>query len=159
MFMNPDRVTNADIDTDYGGEDRDKVKYFLLHDHLNLPQIQSSGIITFNTIALKGAIRDVARALYKKDDDDKQYLEIASYICDNVDSNEKKMRKEYPELFDYVDIVNGVIVSVGSHPSGVLVTDREIAEEVGLCTTSGSDYPISMLNMKELDALMYVKLI
>lgn len=157
-FLNPDRVTNADIDTDYGGEDRDKVKRFLLHDHLGLEQIQSSEIITFNTIALKGAIRDVARALYKTETDDKQYLQISNYICDNVEHSEEKMRKEYPELFEYVDIVNGVIVSIGSHPSGVLVTDRSIAEDIGLCSTSGSEYPISMLNMKELDALMYVKL-
>lgn len=155
-FMNPDRVTNADIDTDYGGEDRDKVKYFLLHDKMNLPQIQSAEIITFNTIAAKGAVRDVCRALYK--DTEKDYLAIASYICEHIDTQEGKMRKEYPEVFEYVDIVSGVIVSIGSHPSGVLVSDREIAEDIGLCSTSGSDYMISMLNMKELDALMYVKL-
>ena len=158
-FMNPDRVTNADIDTDYGGEDRDKVKYFLLHDKMNLPQIQSAEIITFNTIALKGAIRDVCRALYKSPTGDKNaHVVIANQICEMVDSNEAKARKEYPEVFECVDIVNGVIVSIGSHPSGVLVSDHEIAEEIGLCSTSGSDYMISMLNMKELDALMYVKL-
>lgn len=155
-FMNPDRVTNADIDTDYGGEDRDKVKYFLLHDKMNLPQIQSAEIITFNTIAMKGAVRDVCRALYK--DTEKDYLATASYICEHIDSQEEKMRKEYPAVFEYVDIVSGVIVSIGSHPSGVLVSDREIAKDIGLCSTSGSDYMISMLNMKELDALMYVKL-
>lgn len=160
-FMNPDRVSNADIDTDYGGEDRDKVKYFLLHDKMNLPQIQSAEIITFNTNALKGSIRDVCRALYKPEGgakDDKSYLQIADEICAIVDSSEDKARKLYPEVFEYVDIVNGVIISIGSHPSGVLVSDREIAEEIGLCSTSGSDYMISQLNMKELDALMYVKL-
>ena len=63
-FMNPSRVTNADIDTDYSKNDRAKVKEFLLKDRMNLPNIHTSEIITFNTIALKGAIRDVARALY-----------------------------------------------------------------------------------------------
>jgi DNA polymerase-3 subunit alpha len=67
-------------------------------------------------------------------------------------------RKRYPELFKYVDIVNGTIVSIGSHPSGVLVSDLDIEEEVGMCSLATSDYPVSMLNMKELDALMYVKL-
>ena len=61
--MNPDRVTNADIDTDYASADRDKVKEFLLRDRMNLPQIRTSEIITFNTIAVKGAIRDIGRAL------------------------------------------------------------------------------------------------
>lgn len=53
-------------------------------------------------------------------------------------------------VYDLAIIGGGTFFGIG---------DCEIAEEVGLCTTSGSDYPISMLNMKELDALMYVKLI
>lgn len=155
-FMNPSRVTNADIDTDYAGIDRDCVKEFLLRDHMELDQIQCSEIITFNTIALKGAIRDVCRGLYA--DTDPNYIKTADYICNNVEANENKMREEYPEIFEYVDILNGTTVSVGSHPSGVLVTDINLAEQIGLCSLSSSNYPVSMLNMKELDALMYVKL-
>lgn len=159
-FMNPARVTNADIDTDYCSTDRDKIKYFLLHDKMNLPNIKTSEIITFNTIALKGAVRDVCRALYKKRDgsDDGEYLKIADYISDNVEDNEQKMRDEYPEVFKYVDIVSGTIVSIGSHPSGVLVSDRPIETDVGLCTIATSDYPVSMLDMHGLDGQMYVKL-
>lgn len=150
-FMNPSRVTNADIDTDYSSKDREVVKYFLLHDHMNLPQIQSAEIITFNTIALKGAIRDIGRAL-------EMPLDEVGVICNKVDCNEKEVRNKYPKLFEYVDIVNGTVVSVGTHPSGVLVTDKNLYEDIGLCSLSSSDYPVSMLNMKELDALMYVKL-
>lgn len=68
------------------------------------------------------------------------------------------MRKDYPEVFKYVDIVNGTIVSIGTHPSGVLISDLPIEQTVGLCSISTSDYPVSMINMKELDDLMYVKL-
>lgn len=158
-FMNPARVTNADIDTDYYSEDREKLKYFLLHDRMNLSNIKTSEIITFNTIALKGAIRDVCRALYKKDQgDDGEYLKIADTICADVERDEDGMRKKYPEVFKYVDIVNGTIVSIGSHPSGVLVSDRDIERDVGLCSISTSDYPVSMLDMHGLDGQMYVKL-
>lgn len=158
-FMNPARVTNADIDTDYYSEDREKLKYFLLHDKMNLSNIKTSEIITFNTIALKGAIRDVCRALYKKDQgDDGEYLKIADAICADVERDEDGMRKKYPEVFKYVDIVNGTIVSIGSHPSGVLVSDRDIERDVGLCSISTSDYPVSMLDMHGLDGQMYVKL-
>lgn len=150
-FQNPSRVTNCDIDTDYNSTDREKVKYFLLHDHMGLDNIQCAEIITFNTIALKGAIRDVGRAL-------EMPLDIVGDICNNVEAHEDEMRKKYPELFEYVDIVNGAIVSIGSHPSGVLVTDKDIASEMGVCSLATSDYPVSMLNMKELDDLMYVKL-
>lgn len=198
-FMNPTRVTNADIDTDYAGKDRDKVKQFLLRDRLNLPSIRSAEIITFNTIALKGAIRDVCKALYGPSNDtrkaihnyyesvapsgvlgpgggsgfglpdelereSKRYLEIAREICSKVvregtkDVAPPDLRKKYPEVFKYVDIVNGTIVSIGTHPSGVLISDLPIDETIGLCSIASSDYPVSMINMKELDDLMYVKL-
>lgn len=156
-FMNPSRVTNADIDTDYSGKDRDTIKQFLLRDKMNLPNIQSAEIITFNTIAMKGAIRDVCRALYK-DRKDVNYIQIANHICKEVELREEAIRKEYPEVFKYVDIVNGTIVSIGTHPSGVLISDLPIDQTVGLCSIATSDYPVSMINMKELDDLMYVKL-
>ena len=156
-FMNPDRVTNADIDTDYSEEDRAKVKEFLLRDKMNLDNINSAEIITFNTIALKGAIRDVCRALYKNAED-KDYLSIADMICKEVETDEQSAREKYTEVFEYVDLINGTIVSIGTHPSGVLISDLPIDETIGLCSLSSSDYPVSMINMKELDDLMYVKL-
>lgn len=155
--MNPSRVTNADIDTDYSSKDRDIIKQFILRDHMDLPNIRASEIITFNTIALKGAIKDVGRALRMSIVEtsaisEAVYLEDGKWIIDDV------FRERYPDLFKYVDIVSGTIVSIGSHPSGVLVSDLNIDEEVGMCSLSTSDYPVSVLNMKELDALMYVKL-
>lgn len=156
-FMNPSRVTNADIDTDYAGKDRDRVKEFLLKEKMNLPNIRSAEIITFNTIALKGAVRDVCRALYK-DRKDINYMELSNKISKELELHEDLVRKKYPEVFEYVDIVNGTIVSIGTHPSGVLVSDLSIEERIGLCSISTSDYPVSMINMKELDDQMYVKL-
>ena len=156
-FMNPARVTNADIDSDYSGADRDRVKQFLLRDKMNLPKIKSAEIITFNTIAMKGAVRDVCRALYRESDT-YDYLSLSSEINKLIESDETKAREQYPDVFEYVDIVNGTIVSVGTHPSGVLISDLQIEELIGLCSLSTSDYPVSMLNMKELDDLMYVKL-
>lgn len=153
-FMNPSRVTNADIDTDYCAKDREKIKYFLLHDRLDLPNIKTSEIITFNTIATKGAIKDVCRALNIS-------LDIAQQISDAVNADgtiDDKWKAKYPEVFKYVDIVSGTIVSIGSHPSGVLVSDREIEADVGLCSLSTSEYPVSMLDMHGLDDQMYVKL-
>lgn len=154
-FMNPSRVTNADIDTDYSGKDRDRVKEFLLKDKMGLPTIQSAEIITFNTIEEKGAIRDVARALGIPLSE----VPAITKAADSKNENEKSaIRAKYKELFNYVDIVRGTIVSIGTHPSGVLISDLPIAQTVGLCSISTSDYPVSMINMKELDDLMYVKL-
>lgn len=154
-FLNPDRVTNADIDTDYGGEDRVRVKEFLLKEKMNLPTIQSAEIITFNTVKTKGAIRDIGKALEM---DRTEIAQIAKIADSGSDEELQKVRRKYKELFEYVDLVEGVIVSIGSHPGGVLLSDLEIAETIGLCSTKDSPYPVTMLNMLELDALMYVKL-
>jgi len=156
-FCSPARVSLGDIDTDYSGHDRDVVKEFVLKDKMGLDSINSAEIITFNTIALKGAIRDVCRALYREQSPE-TYIEITNEISALAEENEEEARKKWKEVFKYVDIVNGTIVSVGTHPSGVLVSDLPIDERVGLCSSSSSNYPISMLNMKELDAQNFVKL-
>ena len=146
-FANPNRVTNFDIDTDYSEADRKRVKKFLLENN----KWNASEIITFNTIKLKGAIRDVGRALEIP-------LSEVDQISKSVEFEEEALRKKYPKLFKYTDIINGTIVSIGTHPAGVLITDRDIQKNVGTCTLTTTDYPVSCLDMKELDELMYVKL-
>lgn len=52
---------------------------------------------------------------------------------------------QYPDVFKYVDIVDGTVVSIGTHPSGVLISDLPIEQTVGLCSLSTSDYPLYSL--------------
>lgn len=145
-FLNPNRISLCDIDTDWSNTDRDKIKEYLF----NYKGIYASEIITFNTIALKGAIRDIGRAL-------KIPLSEVDNITKNIEVNEGIYREKYPALFKYVDIVNGVIVSIGTHPSGILISPLPIDEYVGICTLSTTQNSVSMLNMKELDYLNFVK--
>lgn len=146
-FMNVERVSLSDIDTDFPPSRRDEVKQFLY----NREGLNCCDIITFNTIALRGAIRDVARAL-------KIPLDKVSEICDLADNDIEKAKVLYPKLFEYVGIVEGTIVSVGVHPCGLVTSDLNIVETFGLCTTSTSNYPVSQIYMKEIDGLNYVKL-
>ena len=146
-FMNKERVSLADIDTDWLSEDRKIVKDYLY----KKDGLYCCDIVTFNTIAIKGAIRDVGRALQIP-------LDEVSDICENVDLNEQKLREKYKELFRYVDLVNGVVVSVGNHPAGCVVSPYPVDEWFGTFTTSTDEYPISILNMKEIDSLNFVKL-
>ena len=153
-FMNPSRVTNCDIDCDYEDSARTKVKTYLLRDHMDLPNIKTAEIITFNSIKMRGAIEDVGRALGLS-------LKEVDEIKDGLDKDDipsKECREKHSELFRYVDLLVGVYVSIGTHPSGVLVSDHDIESEIGLCRIKGSDYPVSMLDMKSLDRMMYVKL-
>lgn len=146
-FMNTERVSLSDIDTDFPPSRREEVKDYII----SKDGLYCCDIITFNTIALKGAIRDVGRAL-------EMPLDEVDSICKRVDDNEDQLREQYPELFEYVDIVNGTIVSVGSHPCGMVVSPHDVNSAFGTFRTSTSKYPISQINMKEIDSLNYVKL-
>lgn len=146
-FMNTERVSLSDIDTDFPPSRINEVKQYIF----NKPGLYCSDIVTFNTIALKGAIRDVGRALGIS-------LAEVSDICNKIELDEAGCRKAYPELFKYVDIVNGCVVSVGNHPCGLVVSPVPIDDKMGLFTTSTDDVPISQINMKEIDLQNYVKL-
>lgn len=152
-FLNPDRVTLADIDCDFPPSRRQDVIDYVA----NLEGVYFSEIVTFNTVAIKGAIREVGRAL-------KIPLQLVDEIAKSVIKDGKKdvipakYREKYPDLFKFVDLINGVIISVGSHPSGFLVSPIPLEENVGLFYTKESKYPVSQINMKELEELFFVKL-
>ena len=146
-FMNTERVSLSDIDTDFPPSRINEVKQYIFNKH----GLYCSDIVTFNTIALKGAIRDVGRALQLP-------LDEVGNICNRVEMDEARCRKQYPDLFKYVDIVNGCVVSVGNHPCGLVVSPYSIDDRMGLFTTSTDDVPISQINMKEVDLQNYVKL-
>ena len=148
-FMSSERVSLCDVDSDYGSEDREWVKEYLFNKH----GLYCSEIVTFNTVALKGAIRDCGRALDIP-------LETINQITKDIDdeNNEIMYRQLYPELFEYVDIVNGTIVSIGTHPAGVVVSPIPLDENMGLVTLPTTQYPVSMINMKEIDGQNFVKL-
>lgn len=148
-FMNKERVSLADVDTDWQPNHRDIVKDYIY----NKKGLYCADIITFNTVALKGSIRDVARAL-------EMDLKLVGDICNGVDDEKtlKEYKKKYKELFDYVDIINGTIVSVGTHPCGLICSPITLDDNMGLCTVAKCKNPVSMISMKSIDAQNFVKL-
>ena len=146
-FMNKERVSLADVDTDWSPKEREVVRDYVF----NMDGVYCCDIITFNTIALKGAVKDVARALGYS-------VDIANSITKEIDANEELMRNKYSDIFEYVDIVNGTIVSIGTHPCGMVVSPIPLDENMGLCSLSTTNKPVSMINMKEIDGLNFVKL-
>ncbi len=153
-FMNKERVSLADVDTDWSKKDRYKVREYLF----NKEGLHCCDIITFNTIALKGAIKDVGRALGMTVDET-QTISDAVYQDENKkDCIDEFYIKKYPLLFKYVDIVKGTIVSIGNHPAGLVVSPYPVDEWFGLCSTKSNENMISQINMKEIDGLQFVKL-
>lgn len=153
-FMNVERISLADVDTDWYKGDRYKVREYLF----NKKGLYCCDIVTFNTIALKGAIKDVGRALGLSPDET-QTISNAVYKDENKkDVIDDIYIKRYPELFKYVDIVKGTIVSIGNHPAGLVVSPYPVDSWFGLCSTATNEHMISQINMKEIDGLNFVKL-
>lgn len=157
-FLNLEKVSLPDIDSDYAIEDKRKIDEYILKDHMGLGNLETSQIITFNTLQLKAAIKDVGRGLGMT-------LEDTAKISNAVERDENmgfviadEWRELYPDLFKYVDVVKGKIVSVGTHPSGNVITDRKLDEEVGTCTLATTPYLVSQLCMDEISHLNLVKL-
>ena len=148
-FMNLERVSLSDIDLDYPPNKREDVKNYIF----NELGLNCCDIVTYNTVATKGSIRDVGRAL------DIPLHEI-NEIC-KVTDNETEYEKYkcvYPKLFEYAKLLEGTITSVGIHPSGLLTAMRNIEEDFGVFTISTDEHNVSQIDMKDVDSLNYVKL-
>lgn len=152
-FLNPDRISLPDIDIDFPPSRRQEVIDYLA----SLEGIEFAEIITFNTKKLKGCIRLVGNGLEM---DLPTVDEIAKAVetFDGKDRIDKKWKEKYPELFSYVDIMIGVIESMGSHPSGYVVSPISLEDHISTVYTKESKYRVTSVNMKELDGENYVKL-
>ena len=153
-FMNPDRVSLADIDTDLYDEDRYKVREYFF----NRPDLSCCNILTFNTIKMRGAIKDIARAMDMTPDE-------AQRICNTVYEDEKKkecvpdeIREKYKELFEYVDIVIGTITSLGRHAAGIVCSPIDVNKAFGTLHIKSDPRPVSQIDMHEIDSLNFVKM-
>lgn len=152
-FMNIQRLQLADIDSDWNPSSRGEVQAFLL-EH---PKLKSAGIITYGKFSIKSSLRAIGRAL------DYSAQEISS-IASQVDDYKApykvldSVRDEHSLLFDYSDMIEGVISHSSRHPAAILVSDVDIFEEIGTVRVSKYDYPVTNLSMEYVEYLNFVKL-
>lgn len=152
-FMNESRISLADIDSDMYSEDRWEVqKYLLTHDKLHC-----ASIMTIGTYGTKGAIRDLGKALGYTP------LDIALISKSLIEEDGQviipnQIYADHKELFDYAKKIDGVINNFGRHAAGVLVYSEPLEDIVGTMRVNKFDYPVTQLNMKEIDGLNLVKL-
>lgn len=118
---------------------------------LTYPKIKSAEIAAFGTIALRGAIDDVGRAFEMPLPEVRGIKDRITTNEDGVEDFSEEDKKKYPRLVHFVNLLQGVITSVGTHPAGVLCATRDIDEEIGLFSLSTTDHPVSCLDMHWLD--------
>lgn len=152
-FLNPDRVSMPDIDTDFSDKGRDKVIDYV-RDKYGDDKV--SNIIAFGTIKAKSAIKDVARVFGFKPGFGEM---ISKTIPDGPKvtlKNSFELSPEFKALYEkekdvkkIVDIAmhfEGLPRQTSVHACGVLMSGEKITEHVPLCRvketeTSALEYP------------------
>ncbi|MDF2677663.1 MAG: dnaE [Bacillota bacterium] len=162
-FLNPERVSMPDIDVDFCYERREEVIEYVKekYGHEKVAQI-----ITFGTMAARGAIRDVGRAL------DLSYREV-DFVAKKIPtslgmtiSTALEVNKELKEIYDsndkvkkLIDIalkVEGLPRHASTHAAGVLISKQSVTEYVPL--SRNKDIITTQFNMIELEELGLLKM-
>ncbi len=162
-FLNPDRISMPDIDVDFCYERREEVIEYVKRKYGEKKVAQ---IITFGTMAARGSIRDVGRALnmsYGEVDliakkipmslgmTISKALEINKDLKDSYDGD-IKVRK----LIDLALKVEGLPRHASTHAAGVLISKEEVTEYVPL--SRNKDVITTQFNMIELEELGLLKM-
>ena len=162
-FLNPERVSMPDIDMDFGDTRRGEVVDYVRKKYGDDRVAQ---IVTFGTMAARGAIRDVGRALnmtYAEVDvvaklvpatlhitlDDA--LKVSRQLSDLYEGDER-IRK----LIDTARALEGMPRHASTHAAGVVITKRPVYEYVPLARND--DAIVCQFNMITLEELGLLKM-
>ena len=167
-FLNPDRISLPDIDTDFDDDGRGKVLKWVMdkYGHENCAHI-----ITYATMATKNSIKDVARV-------EKVPLPVSNALCkaipdrlpDGPDGKATKMNlanalKYVPELQEaeassdihlantikYAKMLEGTVRGTGIHACGFIICRDPISDHVPVSTADDPDFKGVKTNCTQYD--------
>ncbi len=163
-FLNPERVSMPDFDTDFGPERRGEVMEYVMEkygaDHV-------AQIVTFGTMAARGAIRDVGRALnftYAETDvvakqvptmplhiTLREALEISPKLA-QMYNGDQRVRL----LIDTAMRLEGMPRNTSTHAAGVVITAKPVCSYVPL--SRNDDTIVTQYTMTTIEELGLLKM-
>ncbi len=162
-FLNPERVSMPDFDIDFCKERRGEVIDYVVRkygeDHV-------AQIISFGTMAARGAIRDVGRALaipYATVDVIAKLVPMELNITiEKALKVSPELRKRYNEdeqtktLLDIAMSIEGMPRHATMHAAGVVITDKPVSDYVPL--SKNDDNILTQFPMTTLEELGLLKM-
>ena len=152
-FLNPDRISLPDIDTDFDDDGRGKVLDWVTNKY---GADKVAHIITYGTMATKLALKDVARV-------EKLSREMSNHLCkaipdrlpDGMKMNLSNAIKCVPELREaevsdnpqlretiaYAKMLEGNVRNTGIHACGTIICRDAISDWVPVSTADDKDNP------------------
>ena len=162
-FLNPDRISLPDIDTDFDDDGRGKVLKWVMdkYGHENCAHI-----ITYATMATKNSLKDVARV-------EKVPLSVTNALCkaipdrlpEGMKMNLPNAIKCTPELRDaeasndpalrntikYAKMLEGTVRGTGIHACGFIICRDPISDWVPVSTADDPDFKDTKTNCTQYD--------
>ena len=163
-FLNPERVSMPDFDTDFSPERRGEVIEYVMRkygaDHV-------AQIVTFGTMAARGAIRDVGRALnfsYAETDVVAKLvptmpLHITLKEALNISPRLKEMYDGDPKVKKLIDTamqLEGMPRNTSTHAAGVVITADPVVTYVPL--SRNDDTIVTQYTMTTIEELGLLKM-
>lgn len=162
-FLNPERVSMPDIDIDFCYERREEVIDYVIKKY---GKDRVAQIATFGTMAARGSIRDVGRALNmpyaEVDHIAKQVpMEPGMTIAKALEVSKPlrelyNTREDVKRLIDLAMAVEGLPRHTSTHAAGVVISKEPITNYVPLARNT--DAIVTQFNMVELEELGLLKM-
>ncbi|HEY4787587.1 MAG TPA: DNA polymerase III subunit alpha [Bacteroidales bacterium] len=185
-FLNPDRKSMPDIDTDMDDEGRQKVLDYVVEKY---GKNQVAQIITYGTMAAKMSIKDVARVLdlplnesnelaklvpdtpgIKLDrifeaplDGEKSLREKEGLNSDDI-VNVKQLREIIKgndlraEVLREARVLEGSVRNTGVHACGIIIAPKDLSELIPLSTAKDSDLLVTQYEGKVIEDAGVIKM-
>ena len=162
-FLNPERVSMPDIDVDFCYVRRPEVIEYVTRKY---GKDRVAQIVTFGTMAARGAIRDVGRALnIPYNDVDAVAKQVPNELHITIDkaltinAELKKMYDEQPqvkELIDTARALEGMPRNASTHAAGVVITKDPVDTYVPL--SRNGDQMVTQFTMVTIEELGLLKM-
>ncbi|MCC6936586.1 MAG: DNA polymerase III subunit alpha [Flavobacteriales bacterium] len=185
-FLNPDRKSMPDIDTDFDDEGRQKVIDYVVNKY---GKNQVAQIITYGSMAAKSSIRDVSRVMdlplqeadrLAKLVPERPGIELGRIlnapiegpgslkVKENLSSDELANVKALREILESGELTSdvlreaekleGSVRGTGVHPAGIIIAPSDLTEIIPVCTSKESTLLLTQYEGKVIEDAGVIKM-
>ena len=157
-FLNPERISMPDIDTDFDDEGRQKVIDYVV-DKYGYNKVAQ--IITYGTMAAKMAIKDVARVtelpLMEANALAKLVPERPGITLSKAMEEVQELREIYngkdkrAEVLKMAEKLEGSVRNSGIHAAGVIIAPEDLTNYIPVATSKDSDLLVTQFDGKVIE--------
>jgi DNA polymerase-3 subunit alpha len=186
-FLNPDRKSMPDIDTDFDDEGRQRVIDYVAQKY---GKNQVAQIITYGTMAAKMSIKDVARVLdlpLNESNDlaklvpERPGIELNRLFIASIEGTDDSLREKEGLNSDEINnikhlrqiirgndlqaqvlkeacLLEGSVRNTGVHAAGIIIAPKDLTEFIPVCIAKDSDLLVTQFEGKVIEDAGVIKM-